>query len=140
MVGHAASPEGRTSQRRLADEVCTLVHGGEETVRADLAARGLFGATPPTVEILEALRGIVPETIVELAVLGGQESLVDALVASGLCGSRGDARRTIAGGGVSVNGERQSGGASALPVGALVDGRFVLLQRGKRTRHLLVVE
>ena len=140
MAGHAASPEGRTAQRRLADEVCTLVHGGEETVRADLAARGLFGATPPTVEILEALRGIVPETIVELAVLGGQESLVDALVVSGLCGSRGDARRTIAGGGVSVNGERQSGGASALPAGALVDGRFVLLQRGKRTRHLLVVE
>ncbi len=140
MAEHAASPEGRTAQRRLADEVCTLVHGGEETVRADLAARGLFGATPPTVEILEALRGIVPETIVELAALGGQESLVDALVASGLCGSRGDARRTIAGGGVSVNGERQSGGASALPAGALVDGRFVLLQRGKRIRHLLVVE
>ena len=140
MAEHAASPEGRTAQRRLADEVCTLVHGGEETVRADLAARGLFGATSPTVEILEALRGIVPETIVELAALGGQESLVDALVASGLCGSRGDARRTIAGGGVSVNGERQSGGASALPAGALVDGRFVLLQRGKRIRHLLVVE
>ena len=140
MAEHAASPEGRTAQRRLADEVCTLVHGGEETVRADLAARGLFGATPPTVEVLEALRGIVPETIVELAALGGQESLVEALVASGLCGSRGDARRTIAGGGVSVNGERQSGEASALPAGALVDGRFVLLQRGKRIRHLLVVE
>ena len=91
-------------------------------------------------EVLEALRGIVPETIVEPAALEGQESLVDALVASGLCDSRGDARRTIAGGGVSVNGERQSGEVSALPAGALVDGRFVLLQRGKRIRHLLVVE
>ena len=39
MVGHAASPEGRTAQRRLADEVCTLVHGGEEIGRASCRER-----------------------------------------------------------------------------------------------------
>jgi tyrosyl-tRNA synthetase len=88
--------------------------------------------------VLEALRGTVPETEVSAEALEGEESLVDALVASGLCSSRGDARRTIGGGGVSVNGVRQDGDATRLADGALVGGRYVLLQKGKRSRHLLV--
>jgi tyrosyl-tRNA synthetase len=139
MAEHDLNPAARLAQRRLADEVCTLVHGEDETKRANLAATGLFGAEPPTGEVLDALRGIVPETLIERADLDGDESLVEVLVASGLCSSRGDARRTITGGGVSVNGERQSEGAVALPDGALIDGRFVLLQKGKRGRHLIVV-
>ena len=138
MAEHDLIPEARLAQRRLADEVCTLVHGEDETKRASLAAAGLFGAEPPTGEVLDALRGIVPETLIEHADLDGDESLVDVLVVSGLCSSRGDARRTITGGGVSVNGGRQPEGAVALPDGALIDGRFILLQKGKRGRHLIV--
>ena len=140
MADHANAPELRTAQRRLADEVCTLVHGADETARAGLAARGLFSDEAPTVEVLDALRGIVPETTVDAADLNGEESLVDALVASGLSGSRGDARRTVSGGGVSVNGRRQDPDALALPDDALVEGRYVLLQKGRRNRHLLVVD
>ena len=139
MAEHGRAPESRAAQKRLADEVCSLVHGDSETARARLAAKGLFGVEPPTGEVLEALRGIVPETTVKAGDLDGDESLVDVLVASGLCGSRGDARRTLAGGGVSVNGVRQVPEALALPSDALVDGRFVLLQKGRRNRHLLVL-
>ena len=138
MAEHDSIPEARLAQSRLADEVCTLVHGEDETNRANLAAAGLFGVEPPTGEVLDALRGIVPETMIERTDLDGDESLVEVLVVSGLCSSRGDARRTITGGGVSVNGERQPAGAVALPEGALIDGRFVLLQKGKRGRHLIV--
>ncbi len=139
MEAHAAAPEERIAQNRLADEVTTLVHGADETARARLAAVGLFGDEPPTIEVLEALRGIVPESTVSAGDLDGDESLVDALVASGLCSSRGDARRTIKGGGVSVNGVRQDAEASLLAPGSIMDGRFVLLQKGRRNRHLLVV-
>ena len=139
MASHQQAPELRVAQQRLADEVCTLVHGEGETARARLAAQGLFGAAPPTGAVLEALRGIVPETSVAADDLTGAESLVDVLVTSGLCGSRGDARRTLSGGGVSVNGRRQDPGAVALPPDALVDGRYVLLQKGRRNRHLLVL-
>ena len=139
MASHQQAPELRVAQQRLADEVCTLVHGEGETARARLAAQGLFGAEPPTGAVLEALRGIVPETSVAADDLTGAESLVDVLVTSGLCGSRGDARRTLSGGGVSVNGRRQDPGAVALPPDALVDGRYVLLQKGRRNRHLLVL-
>ena len=139
MASHQQASELRVAQQRLADEVCTLVHGEGETARARLAAQGLFGAEPPTGAVLEALRGIVPETSVAVDDLTGAESLVDVLVTSGLCGSRGDARRTLSGGGVSVNGRRQDPGAVALPPDALVDGRYVLLQKGRRNRHLLVL-
>jgi len=139
MASHQQAPELRVAQQRLADEVCTLVHGEGETARARLAAQGLFGAEPPTGAVLEALRGIVPETSVAADDLTGAESLVDVLVTSGLCGSKGDARRTLSGGGVSVNGRRQDPGAVALPPDALVDGRYVLLQKGRRNRHLLVL-
>ena len=139
MASHQQAPELRVAQQRLADEVCTLVHGEGETARARLAAQGLFGAEPPTGAVLEALRGSVPETSVAADDLTGAESLVDVLVTSGLCGSRGDARRTLSGGGVSVNGRRQDPGAVALPPDALVDGRYVLLQKGRRNRHLLVL-
>jgi len=139
MASHQQAPELRVAQQRLADEVCTLVHGEGETARARLAAQGLFGAELPTGAVLEALRGIVPETSVAVDDLTGSESLVDVLVTSGLCGSRGDARRTLSGGGVSVNGRRQDPGAVALPPDALVDGRYVLLQKGRRNRHLLVL-
>ena len=89
--------------------------------------------------MLDALRGVVPETVVAPGDLDGPESLVDALVASGLCSSRGDARRTVAGGGVRGNGVRMAGDTTDLPADAVVEGRFVLLQKGKRSRHLLVL-
>ena len=140
MAEHASAPEQRLAQNRLADEVCNLVHGSDATERARLAATGLFGSEAPTAAVLDALRGIVPETSVSAGTLVGGESLVDALEATGLCSSRGDARRTIAGGGVRVNGQRVGTEVMALPDEAVVGGRFVLLQKGKRQRHLLLIE
>jgi tyrosyl-tRNA synthetase len=139
MAAHEVAPEERVAQNRLADEVTTLVHGTGQTARARLAAVGLFGSEQPTLEVLEAIRGIVPESTVSAADLDGDESLVDALVVSGLCSSKGDARRTIKGGGVSVNGLRQDADVAVLPPDSALGGRFVLLQKGRRNRHLLVL-
>ena len=140
MADHVASPDQRLAQHRLADEVCNLVHGVEATGRARLAAQGLFGSEQPTGEALEALRGIVPETVLSADALNADDSLVDVLAQTGLCSSRGDARRTLAGGGIRINGERVPDGMTALPPGSAVDGRFVLLQKGKRQRHLQIID
>ena len=140
MAEHGASPDQRLAQYRLADEVCNLVHGVEATQRARLAAQGLFGSELPSGEVLEALRGIVPETTLRAGALDADESLVDVLAQTGLCSSRGDARRTLAGGGIRINGERVPDGVTALPPGSVVDDRFVLLQKGKRQRHLLIID
>ena len=140
MVDHRKSPEDRRAQQRLATEVCCLVHGDEEAEQALLATKGLFGSDSASEDSLEARRGIVPETEIRASELKqGEESLIDVLVLSGLCSSRGDARRTIAAGGISVNGDRQAKNAVSLPNDLLLNGEYVLIQKGKKNRHLLVI-
>jgi len=140
MLDHRKSPEDRSAQQRLATEVCRLVHGDEEAEQAILATQGLFGSQSNSEDSLEALRGMVPETEVRASDLKqGEESLIDVLVLSGLCSSRGDARRTIAAGGISVNGDRQATDAVSLPNDLLLNGDYVLIQKGKKNRHLLVI-
>ena len=140
MLDHRKSPEDRSAQQRLATEVCRLVHGDEEAEQALLATQGLFGSQSNSEDSLEALRGVVPETEVRASDLKqGEESLIDVLVLSGLCSSRGDARRTIAAGGISVNGDRQATDAVSLPNDLLLNSDYVLIQKGKKNRHLLVI-
>ena len=137
MSAHAAAPHERRAQRALADGVCTLVHGSAATDQAGLAAEVLFGEPTLSGDRLEAVRGIVPETVVGGSVIGRDEPVVDALVAAGVCASRSDARRTITGGGIRVNGRRVGSPEEQVD---LVEGRYALVQRGRRQRHLLVVE
>lgn len=140
MAEHHKSPEDRSAQQRLATEVCRLVHGDDEAEQAVLATQGLFGSESTSEESLEALRGIVPETEVRASeLIQAEESLIDVLVLSGLCSSKGDSRRTIAAGGISVNGDRQIADAISLPEDLLLSGNYVLIQKGKKNRHLLVI-
>ena len=137
VADHAAAPHERRAQRALADEVCTLVHGSTATERAGLAAEVLFGGAELSADGLEAVRGIVPETVLGGTAIGRDEPVVHVLVATGVCASRSDARRTISGGGIRLNGRRVE--SPSHPVD-LVAGRYALVQRGRRQRHLLVVD
>lgn len=136
MAEHASSPQERRAQRVLADEVTGLIHGFDEVRRANLAASALFGGASLDGEVLEALRGIVPETEIRPEELEDGEPVVTLLVATGVCSSKGDARRTLEQGGIRLNGEKIVDGGAPVE---LVDGRFVLIQRGKKQRHLVVV-
>ncbi len=147
MSGHRRAPEARMAQRRLADAVTELIHGPLEVQRANLAASVLFGSgahigggTAKPVELnaetFDALRGIVPETQVSRGSVDGDEAIVDLLVLCGLCSSKGDARRTIAGGGVRVNGARVESAGDAM---AFIGGRYLLIRRGRTNHRLLVV-
>ena len=136
MAEHLRAPEQRSAQRVLADEVTALIHGPGEVRRVNLAAGALFGGGELDGEALEALRGIVPETELGADTLGGEEPVVDLLVATGVCSSKGDARRTVDQGGIRLNGEKIADGTTAV---TLVDERFVLIQKGKKQRHLAVL-
>ena len=63
--------------------------------------------------------------------------LVDLLVGTGLASSKGDARRSIAQGAVSVNGTKASA-EQHVTAGEVLHGRYVLLRKGKRHYALLV--
>lgn len=134
-----AAPERREAQRVLAREVTAMVHGEAEAARAERAAAVLFTEEVASLDeaTLAAALADAPSSPVGPHELDGGLSLVDALVRTGLASSRGDARRTIDGGGAYVNNRKQS---SDRPIGRQdVIGRFVMLRRGKAHQHVLVV-
>jgi tyrosyl-tRNA synthetase len=137
MVEHEKSPSDRLAQKRLADEALTIIHGHDAVRQSNLAAAALFGGETLNGEMAESLRGIVPETEVAASVLDEEQNLVGLLVDSGLCTSRGDARRKIGENQISINGTKTD--QDHVGSEAIIDGRFLLLQRGKKARHLVVI-
>ncbi len=141
MAAHEERPERRTAQRRLAEEVTRLVHGPASTSAAAEATDLLFGGGAPREASADALAAVAAEvptaplpTADELA---AGVDLVPLLVECGLASSKGDARRAMEQGAVSVNGERIGPGA-AVDSTMVLHGRFVVLRKGKRSYALLV--
>lgn len=137
----AAHPERREAQRALAQELTTMVHGAEETIRAEKAAAVLF--TDEVTSLDEAtLRSVLsdaPTTEIDGSALSGAGlGLVDAIVDAGLAPSKGRARKDIAGGGIYLNGRRATDPERVIGAGDLLHGRWVLLRRGRATQHVLV--
>lgn len=128
---HAAEPFRRTAQRRLAAEVTTLVHGAEQTAAVEAASGALFsGGSLAGIDagvLAEALATARP-----LVTFEPGQSLTDLFVASGLVQSRGEARRAFAEGGAYLNNERVED-ADLVPADAdFLDGRLLVLRRGKK--------
>src|SRR6185295_7067764 len=105
---HQASPEHRAGQRTLAREVTAVVHGSVAAAAAEAASEVLFGSSLEGVDAatLETVAAEVPATTLSAAALAGGLDLVEVLATTGLASSKGDARRLLAAGGVSVNNER----------------------------------
>jgi tyrosyl-tRNA synthetase len=138
-ASHAAAPQLREGQRRLAREVTSLVHGPEASAAAEAASAVLFGAELDDLEpgTLATLEEEVPTT--DVATIDGGVDLVDLLVESGLASSRKDARRTIDEGGAYVNNRRRSAEDATVTPEDLQEGRYVLLRKGKRSYALVRV-
>ena len=135
---HQLSPEKRSGQSLLADEITELIHGRDAVIESRLAAEALFGEGILTIEMFEALRGIVQETKISRSVLSSEEGLIESLVLSELASSKGEARRLLKQGGVSVNRKKTS--ASSIELDETIGGKYVLLQKGKKQRNILIVE
>ncbi|PZU38885.1 MAG: tyrosine--tRNA ligase [Microbacterium sp.] len=122
-------PFRRAAQKRLAHEVTALVHGPGSASAVIAASEALFGRGD--------LGSIDPETLASAlhelphARLARGTTVVHALVETGLVQSLSDARRAIAQGGVTLDGERVEGDDAAV-TGALPGGVSVL-RRGKKT-------
>jgi tyrosyl-tRNA synthetase len=139
-LAHLEHPERRAGQRRLAEEVTSLVHGEAAAMAAAHATAVLFGGSPldAPAEAFEVVAAEVPTApLPPDGELDAGADLVDLLIASGLASSKGDARRSITQGAVSVNG-RRAGPDEAVGAGELLHGRYVLLRKGKRHYALLV--
>jgi len=136
---HAQAPHERLGQRRLARAVTELVHGEAATDAAEGAAAVLFGGDPlqASPDALAAVAGEVPvASLGPDEVLSAGVDLAPVLVRSGLATSMGDARRQLQQNGISVNGAKAEPGR-LLTAADLLQGRFVLLRKGKRDWAIL---
>jgi tyrosyl-tRNA synthetase len=131
------APDQRDAQRVLAREVTTLVHGGDESSRAERAARLVFSDDVSAMSDDEVLTvfGDAPSTEIagtEFAAPG--MSVVDLLTRVGLAPSKAEARRLIQAGAVRVGDQ-----VIADPTHRLVrtDERMYLVSKGKKHKHLV---
>lgn len=99
---HRQDPGARELQRTLAREVTTLVHGRERCESVERVTGVLFGDTD-----IHELNGTDLDALSqEIPTIPTGKSLVEVLVEAGMASSNGEARRLIAGGAVSINGEK----------------------------------
>lgn len=125
-VHHLTAVEGKEmnhSKEVLAYEVTKIVHGEQEAHKAQEMARALFG-------------GGVSEQVPQLHVTCG-EKLIDALTREGVFSSKGEARRLIQQGGVTLNETRISDEHYVLQEDDFSEGK-ALLKKGKKKHYQLV--
>jgi tyrosyl-tRNA synthetase len=138
----ASEPQARAAQRALADDVTRRLHGETGLSRARAATQALFGGDVAGLgadEIADVFAD-VPSSKVTRDDLGGEgKSLVDLMAESGVASSKGDARRSIEGGGVYVNNVRVDDTSRAVTMSDTIEGRFLLLRKGKKQYHLVAV-
>ena len=134
-----ARPEKREAQQALAREMVEMTHGKEALAAAEEATQILFGADPTqaTVATLRQIHDSIPQWVVPAARLTTGLPLVEALAESGLSPSKGQARKDIEGGGISINNQKASDVAMTLKREHLLAGEYVLLRKGKKN-YLLV--
>jgi tyrosyl-tRNA synthetase len=145
---HAEAPHERIMQKALAEDVTIRVHGQEALEMAQKASKILFGK-----RVTEELRSIdertllsvfegVPQIALSKETLEAQETVTDLLsVATDgeIFKSKGEARKMIKGGGVSINKEKLTD-PNAKPEAELLQGKYLLVQRGKKNYYLLEVK
>jgi tyrosyl-tRNA synthetase len=118
-----------TAKKRLAFEVTKLVHGEEEAEKAQSSAEALFGAggagdsVPATEFTKEEIDGML---------------VSDAMIKCGITKSRGEGRRLIKQGAVSIDGDTVTDEFMAIDLSKVKDGSL-MLRKGKKVYHKLVV-
>jgi tyrosyl-tRNA synthetase len=128
----AERPESREAQRALADELTAMVHGTDEARRAVAASEAVFGSGDLAVLDESTLASAVAD-LPSAPADGAAAPILDLLVATGLAGSRGEARRTVSEGGAYVNNRRVADPGWTPAESDFLHGRWLLLRRGKRS-------
>lgn len=139
---HAKAPHLRQLQKELAAHITTLVHGKAELDAAIQASTILFGnaaeglATLSERQWLDVFDG-VPQANVPRPAIEAGVAIVDLLVeATGFLPSKGEARRALKEGSISVNKAKVDDGCT-VKADDLINGKFILLQRGKKNYFLV---
>ena len=144
---HDAAPHLRVLQKRLAQEITTMIHSKEEYEKAVEASQILFGgATSEALRrldeatLLQVFEG-VPQFRVARTELEAGVAFVDLCAEkTQIFASKGECRKMIQGGGVSMNREKIADPMRAVTADDLIAGKYLLVQRGKKNYYLVIAE
>ncbi|MET0465191.1 MAG: tyrosine--tRNA ligase [Chitinophagaceae bacterium] len=140
---HAKDPGQRLLQKKLAEEITVFVHGREEYQKAIETTAKLFAnATAPaeslSIEDLEGMNGVVKSDYAKEKVTAGVD-VVSFLAETGIFPSKGEARKLVQGGGVSINRNKVEDVQMSIDQSLLLHGTYILVQKGKKNFYLVKV-
>ena len=144
---HRAAPHLRILQKKLGREVTVMVHSEEDFQAAVEASQVLFGeGTEESLtklsedDFLSIFEG-VPQFNISKTELEAGINILDLLaVQSAIFPSKGEARRMIQGGGVSINKRKVVDIAETVSMDVSLNGKYILIQKGKKNYYLLKAE
>ena len=135
-LGKLCGADIREAKQRLAFETTAIVHGRENAQQAQQAAESLFSGIK---SVAGQDNSNVPNTIIELERISAGLGIFDIFLETGLCKSKGDARRLQAQGGVYINDQRIDDPDLCLEESDLKNGE-ILLRVGKKRYHRLIIK
>lgn len=144
---HDSAPHLRALQKALAAEITVRTHSEQALETAIKTSEFLFGngsleffKTLSPDQVMEIFEGI-PQFIVPKNELGTGIDAASLLAEkTAVFNSKGEAKKLIQGGGVSVNKEKLGDPAKTLTSMDLLNGQFIIIQKGKKNYYLLIAE
>ena len=143
---HREAPHLRLLQKRLAEEITTMIHSREEYEQAAEASAILFGgATSEALHkldeqtLLQVFEG-VPQFRIDRTALGELPFIELCATQTQIFPSKGECRKMVQGGGVSLNREKIADPMRPTTEADLIAGKYLLVQRGKKNYYLVIAE
>ncbi len=143
---HRKDPGMRSLQKRLAEEVTVMVHSREDYEQAVEASNILFGkATKETLQkvdeqtLLAVFEG-VPQFEVSKDDIENCDILTLCTEKAAIFPSKGEMRKLVQGGGVSINKEKVADASAKAGAEALIAGKYLLVQKGKKNYYLIIAK
>ncbi len=144
---HEAAPHERKLQKRLAEEITVMIHSREEYEKAVAASGILFGSnagealkTIDEVTFLQVFEGVPQFKIAASELAEGVDFLSLCVEKAPAFPSKGELRKLIQGGGVSLNKEKVTDPYMVVNNDNLIAGKYLLVQKGKKNYHLIIAE
>lgn len=138
---HQKDPGQRLLQKRLAEEVTTFVHGREEFKKAIETTLKLFAdqtaaAETLSIDDLEGMEGVIKSEFAKDKIGTGID-VISLLADTGIFASKGEARKMVQGGGVSINRKKVDNLQMTVDSSQLLHEKYLLVQKGKKNYYLI---
>ena len=138
---HHSDPSKRILQKRLAREVTVFVHGEDEYRKAIGTTEKLFAqqnapAESLSLQDLESMEGIVHVSISKDKLEDGID-VISFLAETSIFPSKGEARKMVQNGGVSINRQKIADVAETVGKGKLLHDKYLLVQKGRKNYYLV---